>query len=84
MTEVNEVSTAETPWIVNLQYVVLGLIMIGQAASVVSVLGGQMAYLLCNIVALYRVFALGRPLADKVKDLACLGLTVAILIVKFL
>jgi len=83
-TEVNEVMPFETPWIVNLQYIVLGLIMLGQALSVVTVLGGQLAYLGCNVVALFRVFALWRPLADKVKDLSCLGLTMAILIVKFL
>lgn len=83
MTEVNEIN-AETAWIVNLQYVVLSLIMLGQALSVVDVLAGQAAYLACNLVALFRVFALGRPLADKVKDLACLGLTIAILIVKYL
>lgn len=78
-----EILDAETPWIVNMQYVVLGLIMVGQALMLVSVLAGQIAFLICNVVALWRVFALNRPTADKVKDLACLALTVGLLAVKF-
>jgi hypothetical protein len=35
------------------------------------------------VVALWRVFALNRPTADKVKDVACLGLTVGLLVIKF-
>lgn len=78
-----EILDQETPWIVNMQYVVLGLIMVGQAIMLVSVFWGQLAFLACNLVALWRVFALNRPTADKVKDLACLALTVGLLIVKF-
>ncbi len=84
LTEVSEVQTLENPYIVNLQYVVLLLIMAGQALSVVDMLAGQLAYLAANGIALWRVFALARPMADKVKDFMCLGLTVAILLVKFL
>lgn len=79
-----EISSQETPWIVNAQYVVLGLIMVGQAVMLVNVVAGQFVFLACNIVALWRVFALNRPTADKVKDLACLALTVGLLIVKFM
>ena len=74
-----EISDEETPWIVNLQYIVLGLIMVGQAAMLVSVIWGQSAFLVCNVIALYRVFALNRPTADKVKDLACLALTISLM-----
>lgn len=83
-TEVVDAKPQENIYLVNLQYGVLALIMLGQALSVVDILAGQLAYLACNVIALYRVFALGRPLADKVKDFMCLGLTVAILVTKFL
>lgn len=65
-------------------YSVLALIMLGQALSAANVLWGSLAYLACNVLALWRCFALNRPMADKVKDVACLGLTGTILIVKFL
>ena len=65
-------------------YSVLFFIMAGQALSAVNVLWGSLAYLACNLLALWRCFALDRPMADKVKDIGCLGLTVTILLVKFL
>lgn len=79
-----DIIDAETPWIVNLQYAVLGLIMLGQVVMMVSVLWGQIAFLVCNILALWRCFALNRPTADKVKDLCCLALTLGLLFLKFL
>jgi hypothetical protein len=74
-----EITDAETPWIVNLQYGVLALIMLGQAFMLVNVALGQVLFLVCNVVACFRVFALHRPTADKVKDIACLMLTVSLL-----
>lgn len=65
-------------------YAVLAFIMAGQALTVVNVLAGTLCYLTCNILATWRVFALNRPMADKVKDIACFGVTLTILIVKFL
>ena len=79
-----EILDVETPWVVNMQYVVLGLIMVGQALMLVSVFAGQIAFLVCNVVALWRVFALNRPTADKVKDVACLALTLGLLVIKFI
>lgn len=64
-------------------YTVIALIMTAQAVSAVNILAGQLLYLSCNILALWRCFTLNRPMADKVKDVACLGLTASILIVKF-
>jgi hypothetical protein len=71
-------------WKENLQYLILLLIILGQSISAVSVLGGQMSYLVANGVGIYHVFALKRPRADKVKNVACLGVTLTILVVKFL
>jgi len=65
-------------------YLVFIFIMAGQALTVVNVLAGTLCYLACNVLATWRVFALNRPLADKIKDLGCMGITVTILIVKFL
>lgn len=70
-------------WWENTSYLVLFFIMAGQALSVENILWGQLAYLTCNVIALIRAFALGRPIAEKVKDTGCLGLTVAILLIKF-
>jgi hypothetical protein len=44
---------------------------------------GQLAFLACNVLALWRCFALNRPTADKVKDMACLALTLGLLLLKF-
>jgi hypothetical protein len=65
-------------------YAVLFFIMAGQALTVVNILAGTLCYFICNILAVWRVFALNRPRADKVKDIACMGITVTIFIVKFL
>jgi hypothetical protein len=78
-----DIIDAQKPWIVNLQYLVLGFIMLGQAAMLVSVMWGQLAFLACNVLALWRCFALNRPTADKVKDMACLALTLGLLLLKF-
>ena len=78
-----EITDADKPWIVNAQYLVLGLIMLGQAIMLVSVVWGQIAFLVCNVVALWRCFALNRPTADKVKDVACLALTCGLLLLKY-
>lgn len=79
-----EITDAETPWIVNLQYGVLALVMLGQAVMTVSVLTGQFIFLACNLLACWRVFALHRPTADKVKDIACLVLTLSLLTIHFI
>lgn len=65
-------------------YAVLVFIMLGQALTVVHLLAGTLCYLVCNILATWRVFALNRPMADKVKDLACMGITITILVTRFL
>lgn len=68
----------------NAQYIVLLGIMLGQAVCAIDLIVGQYVFLVVNIIGIFRVFILERPLADKVKDVACLGLTLTILAVKFL
>lgn len=65
----------------NAQYLVLVLIMMGQALCTVNLWLGQVVYLAANIIGVWRCFALNRPLADKVKDFGCLGLTLALMCV---
>ena len=84
ITEVTDTAPLGKKFAENSQYAVLLLIMAGQAICVSSIVGGQVVFLAANIISLWRCFSLERPLADKVKDVACLGLTLAILAVKFL
>lgn len=65
----------------NAQYLVLVLIMAGQSLCTVNLWLGQLAYLAANIIGVWRCFALVRPLADKVKDFGCLGLTISLMLV---
>ena len=80
MTDINEPTTIRV-W-ENIQYLVLALIMLGQGVCAINIIWGQIAFLVCNLVSIARTFALGRPLADKVKDVMCLGLTLAIIAIK--
>lgn len=67
----------------NLQYVVLVLLILGQCTVGSVFLVGQGFYLLANAISIYRCFALQRPVADKVKDCACLAITLGLLFIKF-
>ena len=51
----------------NLQYVVLVLLIIGQATVGSWFVFGQCVYLSANVISITRSFALGRPMADKIK-----------------
>lgn len=75
--------TAPT-WKVNLPYLVLILIMAGQTVAAIHILAGQFVYLAANGIAIYHVFTLDRPTADKVKNICCLGLTLTIVFFKIL
>ena len=64
----------------NLQYVVLVLLIVGQCTVGANFYLGQCVYLLANCTAVYRNFKLRRPAADKVKDCACLAITVGLIV----
>lgn len=68
----------------NLQYVTLVLLLVGQATVGSLFYLGQCVYLAANVVSVARCFALGRPIADKVKDCCCLALTIGLLAIKYL
>ena len=63
----------------NLQYLVLVALMCGQGVTGSNFMIGQSLYLGANLISVFRCFALNRPMADKVKDISCLGLTLALM-----
>lgn len=67
-------------FIENLQYVVLVALIVGQCTVGANFYLGQCVYLFANIVAVFRCFKLHRPAADKVKDAACLAITIGLII----
>lgn len=67
----------------NLQFVVLVGLIIGQCTVGVNFYFGQGVYLICNLLSVIQNFVLRRPLADKVKDSACLGITIGLILFKY-
>lgn len=68
----------------NLQYLNLALTIGGQALMGGFYLLAQSVWLIANIIAVARDFALKRPAADIVKDSAMLGLTAALVLLRVL
>lgn len=66
----------------NFQFIVLGLLILGQCTVGSNFFVGQFVYLCANAISLTRCFALRRPVADKVKDACCLGITAGLIIIK--
>ena len=65
-----------------LGYSIIFMIMLGQVVVSIDVLWGNGVYLVCNLVSVVRTFSLKRPACDKVKDVACLALTLGIILLK--
>ena len=68
----------------NLQFAVLAGLIIAQCVVGSNFYFGQGCYLACNVISVTRNFVLGRSIADKVKDCACLGITVSLILLKIL
>ena len=67
----------------NLQYIVLFLLIVAQATVGSWFVFGQCVYLSAYVISITRSSALGRPMADKIKEVAMFGLTVALLLIKY-
>ena len=67
-----------------LNYLILILVLVGQAAVGCSFYIGQGLFLLANTLSVSRCFILKRPIPDKVRDCACLAVTIGLLSVKYL
>ena len=68
----------------DINYVVMATLIFGQITIGWFFLVGQGAYLIGNVINVTRDFKLNRPIADKVKDIAFLAITVGLLILKVL
>lgn len=68
----------------NLQFVVLVGVILGQCTVGGNFYLGQGIYLVCNIISTTRNFVLDRAVADKVKDLCCLAITMGLIIFNYL
>lgn len=66
----------------NIGYFGLGLCLFGNITVGYFYLVAQFVYLLANGINLIRNFALNRPMADKVRDLAFFVITIALIILK--
>lgn len=67
----------------NLQFVVLIGLIVAQCLVGSNFYLGQFIYLGCNTISVARNFALDRPLADKVKDCACFGITLGLILFNY-
>ena len=68
----------------NLNYIVLMLLIIGQCAIGANWVVGQCVYLTANVISVSRCWMLKRPAADKIKDCACLAITLGLLGIRLL
>lgn len=67
----------------NLQYFTLMGLIIAQCVVGANFFIGQSVYLIANVISVFRSFALDRPIADKIKDCACLGITFGLICFKY-
>ena len=67
----------------NLQYIVLVLLIVGQATVGSWFVFGQCVYLSANVISIIRSYAQGKQKPDKIKEVAMFGLTVALLLIKY-
>ncbi len=76
-------SKFQTVW-KELNYLVLIALITAQCVVKADFLIGQFVYLFANLVSFIRCFILVRPIADKVKDGCCLGITTGLIIMVIL
>lgn len=67
-----------------LNYLVLIALIVGQCVVKADFLIGQFVYLFANSLSFTRCFVLERPIADKIKDGCCLGITSGLIIMVIL
>lgn len=67
----------------NIQFVTLVLLIVAQCVVGSNFYVGQFIYLGANTIASTRDFVLNRSVADKVKDLSCLAITIGLIFFNF-
>lgn len=68
----------------NILYLSIALCMAAQIVIGPSYLLGQGLFLMANTINLFRTFAMGRPISDKVKDVCFWALTAGLIVHYFL
>lgn len=68
----------------NLAYVGLGLCIIANIAVGYLYIFAQSLYLISNSICVARDFKLQRPIADKVRDISFLAITIALIIIRII
>lgn len=67
--------------IVQMQYITLFCLMVGQIVTKVSFLYGQYIFVVANAISVFRCFTLDRPKSDTVKDISCLAITLGLILI---
>lgn len=67
-----------------LNYIVLICLIVAQCVVKADFLIGQFIYLTANTISFIRCFVLDRPVADKVKDGCCFGITLGLIAITVL
>ena len=67
--------------IVQMQYITLFCLMVGQIVTKVSFLYGQYIFVVANAISVFRCFGLDRPKSDTVKDISCLAITLGLILI---
>ena len=67
-----------------LNYLILILVLVGQSTLGCSFYIGQGLFLIANALSVSRCWVLKRPRADKVRDCACLAVTIGLICIKML
>jgi len=67
-----------------LNYLILILVLVGQGTVGCSFYIGQILFLIANALSVTRCWVLKRPCADKVRDCACLAVTIGLISIKYL
>lgn len=66
----------------NIQYLNLVLCLFGQVTIGWFFVSAQIAYLIADVIAVIRNFALNRPKADKIRDITFTVIALGIIIIK--
>lgn len=67
-----------------INYLVLMLLIAGQCVVGANWIVGQFIYLAANMISVTRCWVLKRPVADKVKDCSCMGITSGLIVMELL
>ena len=67
----------------NIAYINIGLCLIANITVGYFYMFAQILYLLCNLTNVFRNIFLKRPTADKIRDIAFLGVTIGLIILRF-